>query len=411
MVSNAPIIYEVFPRNHTEEGTFRALMEDLPRIAGLGADYLWLMPVHPIGEEGRKGSLGSPYAISDYRSINPELGTLDDFVALVKRAHALGLRVMIDVVYNHTSRDSLLLREHPEWFFTEEGKPSRKVADWSDVYDLDYSNRALWDYQIETLKFWARYVDGFRCDVAPLVPLEFWKRARAEVAKMKKDFLWLAETVHPSFVRWLRSRGFLAHSDAEMYMAFDITYDYDGREVLERYLRGERSLRSYVDYLNLQDALYPAGYSKLRFLENHDTPRAAWLFGDGPRLRNWTAFTFMLKGALLIYAGQEYAIKKAPSLFDRDPVPWEESDPEFFEFSKSLVRLRKSLECKNQRIYMPFEGVVVVECENATGVFNLEGKVGSVELDVRGKDALTGRRVESRNGRIELDFEPVIILR
>ncbi|WP_048148786.1 alpha-amylase family glycosyl hydrolase [Palaeococcus ferrophilus] len=411
MVSRPPVIYEVFPRNHTEEGTFRALMDDLPRIKALGADYVWLMPIHPIGEEGRKGTLGSPYAIRDYRSVNPELGTMDDFVALVERAHSLGLKVMIDVVYNHTSRDSLLLREHPEWFLTEDGKPSRKVPDWSDVYDLDYTNEELWDYQIETLKFWARYVDGFRCDVAPLVPLEFWKRARAEVARVNPNVIWLAETVHPSFVRWLRGRGFRAHSDPEMHEAFDVTYDYDGREVLEAYLRGERPLRSYIDYLNLQEALYPAHYVKLRFLENHDTLRAARLFGDGERLRNWTAFTFMLKGAPLIYAGQEYAIKSAPSLFKREPVPWEEGDREFLEFFKRLLDTVKSVRCENQRVHMPVEGVAVVECGNAVGVFNLEGKIGSVELDVRGRDALSGRRVESRNGRMELDFEPVIVLR
>lgn len=411
MLSRPPVIYEVFPRNHTEEGTLRALMDDLPRIKALGADYVWLMPIHPIGEEGRKGTLGSPYSIKDYRSVNPELGTMDDFIAFVERAHSLGLKVMIDVVYNHTSRDSLLLREHPEWFFTEEGKPSRKVPDWSDVYDLDYANEGLWEYQIETLKFWAHYVDGFRCDVAPLVPLEFWKRARAEVAKVNPYIIWLAETVHPSFVRWLRGRGFRAHSDPEMYAAFDITYDYDGREVLEAYLRGERPLRSYIDYLNLQEALYPEHYVKLRFLENHDTPRAARLFWEDARLRNWTAFTFMLKGAPLIYAGQEYAIKSAPSLFEREPVPWEEGNGEFFQFFRRLIDTVKSIRCGNQRVHMPVEGVAVVECGNATGVFNLEGKIGSIELNIRGRNALSGKRVESRNGRMELDFEPVIVLR
>lgn len=411
MNTGFPIIYEVFPRNHTEEGTLRALSEDLPRIKALGADYIWLMPIYPIGEEGRKGTLGSPYSIKDYRAVNPELGTFEDFLSFVERAHSLGLKVMLDIVFNHTSRDSVLLRGHPEWFYTEDGKLSRKVPDWSDVYDLDYSNRDLWEYQIETLKFWARYVDGFRCDVAPLVPIEFWERARAEVQRIKRDFLWLAETVHPSFVRWLRSRGFRVHSDPEMYRAFDITYDYDGREVLEAYLRGERPLQSYVDYLNMQEALYPAGYIKLRFLENHDTPRAAWLFRDGVKLRNWTAFTFMLKGALLIYAGQEYAISHAPSLFEKDPVRWEEGDEGFFKFFRKLVEIRKRLLCRNPQITAPLDGVVVVECENAVGIFNLEGKVGSIPLEVSGRDAISGREVRSTSGRLELGFEPVIVFR
>ena len=403
------VIYEVFPRNHTEEGTLRALAEDLERIKSLGVDFVWLMPIYPIGEEGRKGSLGSPYAIRDYRAINPELGTLEDFKEFVEKAHKLGLKVMIDIVYNHTSRDSKLLEEHPEWFYTVDGKPSRKVPDWSDVYDLDYSNKELWKYQIETLKFWARYVDGFRCDVAPLVPLEFWETAKKEVAEVNPNLIWLAETVHPSFVRWLRERGFRVHSDVEMHRVFEITYDYDGREVLERYLQGERTLSSYVDYLYVQDTLYPVDYVKLRFLENHDLPRAAKIFRDELRLKNWTAFTFMLKGATLIYAGQEYAIEKQPSLFEKDPIPWEEGNEEFSAFIKKLIEIKKSIDCNSQRVYLTKEGVAVVECKNAVGIFNLEGKIGEIEIEVKGIDLLTGRKVESKDGKIEVPFEPIII--
>ncbi|ASJ00148.1 alpha-amylase [Thermococcus gorgonarius] len=405
------VIYEVFPRNHTEEGTLKALTEDLPRIKSLGVDYVWLMPIYPIGEEGRKGTLGSPYAIKDYRSINPELGTFEDFKALVGKAHSLGLKVMIDIVYNHASRDSILFQDHPEWFYTENGSPSRKVPDWSDVYNLDYSKPELWDYQIETLKFWARYVDGFRCDVAPLVPLEFWKRAKAEVSKVNPNILWLAETVHPSFVRWLRARGFAVHSDPEMHAVFHLTYDYDGREILEAYLRGEKSLESYADYLNVQEALYPAEYAKLRFLENHDTPRAASIFRDEFRLRNWTALAFMLKGATLVYAGQEYAIKEAPNLFEKDPILWETGDEEFLRFFKRLISIKKALKCENQRVRALKDGVLVVECDNATGIFNVEGKIGEIELEISGKNLLTGEAVRSRNGKLELGFEPLIVLR
>ncbi|AIF70199.1 hypothetical protein PAP_09095 [Palaeococcus pacificus DY20341] len=405
------VIYEVFPRNHTEEGTLKALSNDLERIKNLGVDYIWLMPIYPIGEEGRKGTYGSPYAIKDYRSINPELGSFDDFKAFVDKAHSMGLKVMIDIVYNHTSRDSILLKEHPEWFLHEKGRPSRKVPEWSDIYDLDYSKKELWEYQIETLKFWARYVDGFRCDVAPLVPLEFWKRAKEEVAKVKKNVVWLAETVHPSFVKWLRDRGFKCHSDPEMHQAFEITYDYDGRERLEAYLRGEKSLSHYIDYLYIQDTLYPAEYVKLRFLENHDIPRAASLFKDELRLKNWTAFTFMLKGAMLIYAGQEYAIEKQPSLFERDPVDWESGDERFSKFIKQLITVKKRLECDKQRVYLAKEGVAVVECSNAVGIFNLEGKVGNIKLEVKGKDLLSGKRVKSKKGTLEIGFEPLIILR
>lgn len=392
------VIYEVFPRNHSEEGNLKGVIRDLERIKSIGADYIWLMPIHPVGEEGRKGRLGSPYSIKDYRSIDPELGTFDDFKALVDRAHSLGLKVMMDVVYNHTSRDSVLLKEHPEWFLQE-----RKVPEWSDIYDLDYSKKELWEYQIETLKFWARYVDGFRCDVAPLVPLEFWRRAKEEVAKIKEGFLWMAETVHPSFLKWLRERGFVAHSDPEMHRVFEITYDYDGREWLEAYLKGESALRDYINYLNIQEALYPKNHVKLRFLENHDTPRAAAIFKDEHRLRNWTAFTFMLKGALLIYAGQEYAISKQPSLFDRDPIPWHEGSEEFLSFTRKLLEIRKRIRCSRQRIHLAKEGVVIVECENATGIFNLEGKIGEIKIEAK----VRGRVVKKR---IDLEETPSIIL-
>ena len=187
------VIYSVFVRNHTPEGTFRAVIPDLPRIRALGTDIVWLLPIHPIGEKARKGTLGSPYANRDYRSVNPEYGTREDFLALADAVHAQGMKLMIDVVYNHTSPDSVLWETHPEFFYKKpDGQPGNHVGDWTDIIDLDYSVPALWDYQIETLKSWARIVDGFRCDVASFVPVEFWLRARREIAAFKPDFLWLA---------------------------------------------------------------------------------------------------------------------------------------------------------------------------------------------------------------------------
>ena len=167
------VIYSVYLRAHSEEGTFLSLIPDLDRIRALGADILWLLPIHPIGEVGKKGSLGCPYANRDYRSVNPAYGTLEDFRRLVDEIHGRGMKCIIDVVYNHTSPDSVLYRTHPEFFYHgPDGKPGNKIGDWADVIDLDYSVPALWDYQIESLCFWAGIVDGFRCDVASLVPLD-----------------------------------------------------------------------------------------------------------------------------------------------------------------------------------------------------------------------------------------------
>lgn len=212
------MIYSVFVRNYSSEGTFEKVREDLPRIRSLGADIIWLMPIHPIGKSNRKGSMGSPYAIRDYRAINPEYGTLEDFQALVDSIHALGMKVIIDVVYNHTSPDSWLRENHPEWFYHKpDGSFGNHVGEWTDIIDLDYNQRGLWEYQIETLKMWAKTVDGFRCDVAPLVPLDFWREAREQVEAIRPGCLWLAESIEPGFVRFIRSMGLTAASDSEIW--------------------------------------------------------------------------------------------------------------------------------------------------------------------------------------------------
>ena len=171
------MMYQIFVRNFSEEGTFAAVIPELDRIKALGTDIVWFMPIHPIGKLQRKGSLGSPYAISDYRAVNPEFGNIDDLRMVVDAIHERGMRCIIDVVYNHTSPDSVLSREHPEWFYHKpDGSFGNRVGDWSDIIDLDYSSRGLWEYQAETLKYWATIVDGFRCDVASLIPLEFCPR-------------------------------------------------------------------------------------------------------------------------------------------------------------------------------------------------------------------------------------------
>ena len=177
------VIYSVYVRNHTNDGTFNAVAEDLDRIKSLGTDIIWFMPIHPIGVKNKKGSLGCPYANKDYRTTNPEYGTMDDFKSLVEKIHAKGMKCIIDVVYNHTSPDSNLSVEHPEFFYRKpDGNFGNKVGDWSDIIDLDYSNKELWQYQIDSLVMWAKIVDGFRCDVASFVPVEFWKQARENIA-------------------------------------------------------------------------------------------------------------------------------------------------------------------------------------------------------------------------------------
>ncbi|MFR6086942.1 MAG: alpha-amylase family glycosyl hydrolase [Oscillospiraceae bacterium] len=178
------VIYSVFVRNHTKEGTFQALEGDLDRLAALGTDIIWLMPIHPIGGGTARGRW-RPHAIRDFRASIRSTARWG-LHASGGEIHKRGMKCIIDVVYNHTSPDSILATGHPEFFLRDEaGNPTRKVADWSDVVDLDYSNRELWKYQIETLKIWAEIVDGFRCDVASAVPLAFWREAREQVERVR----------------------------------------------------------------------------------------------------------------------------------------------------------------------------------------------------------------------------------
>ena len=411
------VIYSIFVRNHTQEGTFEGVRRDLPRIRELGADVIWLLPVHPIGEKARTGVLGSPYAIRDYRGVNPEYGTLDDFRRLMDEAHRLGMKCIIDVVYNHTSPDSVLAEEHPEWFYhKEDGAFGNRVGDWSDIIDLDYKNRGLWAYQIETLKYWASMVDGFRCDVAPLVPLGFWREARAAVESVRPGCLWLAETVDPGFIAQLRAEGFGCLSDCQTYEAFDICYDYDIYHVFRDYLDGTVPLARYAEAVNRQEVAYPANYSKLRFLENHDQARAAFLVPDGPSLLNWTAFSFFQKGTGFIYAGQEAGCAHLPNLFYKDPVDW--TGPDRSEQFRRLCALKKHpLMTDSAYTVQALPGDVLYAVHRKgnrrlAGVFSVRGAKALVWVDVPDgwyENLFDGGRVEVKDGRVSCRGVPIII--
>ena len=335
------VIYSIYVRSHTSDGTFNAIVPDLDRIKSLGVDIIWFMPIHPCGQVNMKGSVGSPYAIQDYREVNPEYGTKDDFIRLVEEIHSRGMQCMIDVVYNHTSPDSYLVKHHPEYFYkTPEGRFGNKVADWEDVIDLDLNNPELCDYLIETLKMWAEIVDGFRCDVAPLIPLEFWQRARMEVETIRPGCIWLAETVEDTFIKLNRKQGLTALSDSEVYQEFDITYDYDAINFMRDYLESKGGLRDYISILNRQDVTYPENYVKLRFLENHDRPRAKSFIHSESDLLNWTAFLYFQKGATLIYAGQEVQSALKPSLFEIEKVDWDQKR-DISRFMKKLYGIKQ----------------------------------------------------------------------
>jgi len=411
------VLYEVYVRNHGPNGSFADVEADLPRLRAMGVDVVWFMPIHPIGKLNKKGSLGCPYSISDYREVNPEYGTRADFEHLIARAHELGLKVMIDVVYNHTSHDSILVREHPEWFHQDaRGVPVTTVPEWGDVIDLKHPNAELSRYLIETLQGWAQSgVDGFRCDVASLVPLDFWLKARRAVAEVKPGVIWLAESVHAAFVAYRRWHGLSGWSDSELYQAFDLTYDYDIWPIFQAAVQGRVPAQRYLEMLRLQNAVYPANFVKLRYVENHDQARIMRLAPGRDQALAWTAFQAFNQGALLIYAGQESAAVHTPSLFDVDKVIW--GSYELQPFLTALARLKKDpAQTRGRFVVVAHEPVVqatwYLPGQSLLGIFNTSGATGSVPVslcDGEHTDLLTGRPVRVQDGRMAIPDSAAIV--
>jgi len=413
-------IYQVFVRNHTASGTFKALIPDLDRIKELGVEIVYLLPIHPIGKKNRKGTLGSPYSIQNYREINPEYGTLADFKALIDATHEKNMKLMIDVVYNHTSRDSHLLKTHPEWFYVDKnGQFNNRVGEWWDVTDFDFfKDKGLWVELADTLRYYAELgVDGFRCDVASLVPIDFWQYARKEVAKVNKKVIWLSESVHGSFVKYIRDLGFNSWSESEIYQAFDMAYDYDVYPYMEAYLLGKRPLKDYLEAITRQDEVYPKNYIKMKNLENHDCERIAKLVQNNPaKLLNWYGFSFFQKGANMIYAGGEYSADHRPDLFDKDTVVRHE---DISEFLKKLIKIKKrpAFATGIYRVEIPtIDGVAYNTFENNqekwVGIFNVGLATGSLAVKIEDgtyRNQLTQKSVKVKNGQIELSNDPIVI--
>ena len=423
MATNTPksyrnlVIYEIYVRNHGPQGTFADVEADLERIQALGVDVIWFMPIHPIGKIARKGTLGSPYSIADYRAVNPEYGTRADFKRLIDRAHELGLRVMIDAVFNHTAHDSVLVEEHPDWFHQDEsGKPVTTVPVWSDVIDLEHPNPALVEYFVETVRGWVEFgVDGFRCDVASLLPLEFWLRARKAAAEVKPDVIWLAESVHAAFVAERRAAGLSTLSDSEVYRAFDLTYVYDIWPIWEAAVKGVVPVSRYLEMVRFQDCIYPENYVKLRYVENHDQPRIMDRASTRDQALAWTAFEAFNKGAFLIYAGQESGATHRPSLFEIDKIEW--GDYELAPFLMRLAMLKKHPALVDGQFTI-LESDPAIQAawqqpvESLYGIFNVSGGEGEVDVqlpDGTYEDLLHATEIKVRGGRIALPESAVIL--
>lgn len=413
------VMYSIYVRNYSEAGTFKAVEQDLDRIQKLGVDIIWFMPIHPVGEKAKKGQLGSPYAIKNYREINPEFGNMEDFKSVVNAIHEKGMKCIIDVVYNHTSPDSWLVENHPEFFYKKpDGTMGNRVGDWTDIVDLDYNNKELWDYQIETLKMWAAIVDGFRCDVAPLIPMEFWMKARKEIAEVNPDCIWLSESIEPEFITYLRSQNMVAHSDGEVYQAFDICYDYDIYKNFRDYIEGKCPLSTYAESVNRQEYIFPANYVKLRYLENHDQDRAKSFINSKEAMLNWIVFTYFQKGMTLLYCGQEVENEKRPDLFNKDTINWNTGNDlsdimgKLYHFKKNPILTNSMYTLKAYDDKDILVGMHTSGDKKLVGVFCF--KEGKAEVEVNLTDGiysnlLTKEQVVVTDGKVYCDGKPIII--
>ncbi|WP_127130268.1 alpha-amylase family glycosyl hydrolase [Pseudoflavitalea rhizosphaerae] len=397
-------VYEVNLRQYTPEGSFNAFASHLPRLADMGVQVLWFMPITPISLAGRKGTLGSYYACSDYLSVNPEFGTLDDFRLLVRQAHELGMKVIIDWVANHTGLDHVWTRTHPQFYKRNGAGEFYDTHGWDDVIDLNYYDQPMRRMMIEAMKFWIDEcdIDGFRCDMAHLVLRDFWQQARTALDPVKPLF-WLAET-----------------EDLHYLDVFDCCYAWRWMHATEKYFRRETDLRSLVQLLSTYENEFPEGTLPLFFTANHD--ENSWngtefeKYGDAARLL--AVFSFTWHGMPLIYSGQELPNQKRLKFFDKDEIEWTD-DVELHSFYKSLIRLHAthpailagSAACPQwlatdrndavlayTRIHQNRELLVVLNCSSSSQVIHFSSPaVNGVYMD-----AIAGKTIELHSSAIEL---------
>lgn len=323
------VIYELNVRTFSPEGTFNAVTARLPDLQKLGVTIVWLMPIHPLGQVKKKGSVGSPYAVRDYMDVNPAYGTKDDLKRLVREAHRVGLKVIIDVVANHSSWDNVLMKT-PSYYRRDASGQILSPYDWTDVAALNYANPATRTYMHGVLQYWLREfdLDGFRCDVAGEVPTDFWEEARRQLERIKPDLVMLAESHEPELLT----------------SAFDLDYGWPGYHALKDAILGVRSARAVREEWEAERRAYPRGALHLRIADNHDEKRAITFFGERAALAAF-ALVFTMDGVPLLYNGNEVGDATesfAPALFEKMPVWWQMKDrrPEFPKWFEGLIPLR-----------------------------------------------------------------------
>ena len=324
------VLYEMNVRQLTAEGTLRAAAAKLGFLRDMGIDAVWLMPVYPIGVEGRKGSLGSYYSVRDYCAVDPCLCTMEDFDAFVAEAHRLGMKVLLDWIANHTARDARWVTEKPASWYERDASGAPAVPwDWTDTAKLNYAEREVWRAQGDAMEFWVREhgVDGFRCDMAMLVPIEFWNETAQRLRRVKPDLFMLAEAEET----YLFDGG-----------AFDACYAWEMHHLMNDVAQQRVRVTSLRDYIYADRRRYPRSAMRLAFTSNHD--ENSWNGSEFARMgaarEIMAVFTFVVpRGLPLIYTGQEIGYDHSFAFFDRDPLPAYGSNP-FSEFYRRLTALR-----------------------------------------------------------------------
>ena len=337
--SDGKIIYQIFVRNHTPEGTIKGVIKDLNRIKDLGVDIIYLMPIHEIGRVNRKGKYGSPYAIKDYITISKDLGTFSDLSLLIRETHKRGMKIIMDMVFDHTSPDSVLTYNHIEYYYIEDGMPVNRIGDWDDVIDLDVERKDVQDYLIGILRtYYQLGVDGFRFDVASLLPLEFFARARIALGE---DVLFFAEDIDDGFKRYLRKIGRHYEEDEDLVPTFDLLYNYNYFPKINRFIKEKNPepLRDAIRIINKESTVHPE-ILRSNCLENHDNDRIASQLNILELINMLTMF-ISLRGCAFLYAGEEYGLKHKPELFEKDPIEWSLKSKTIYEYVKEIIELKK----------------------------------------------------------------------
>jgi len=362
----ASVIYEVNVRQFSKEGTFVEVQKALPRLKAMGVDILWLMPINPIGVKNRKGSLGSYYAVKDYKGINPEFGTLNDFKSLVNEAHNQGMRLIIDWVANHSSPDNVWLDQgHKDWYTLDSmGNVQPTIGtDWWDVADLNYDNQAMRKEMIASMKYWVQEcnIDGFRCDVAGWVPMDFWLQARKEL-----------ETVKPLFM--------LAESEgADQHQAFDMTYGWEFHHIMNKIAQGKAKPSEILTYKE-KDKEYPKNAIRMYFTSNHD--ENSWNGTEMERMGDarfvMAVLSYAMNGMPLIYNGQETSLNRRLLFFEKDQINWDKMDLVAFYSTLNALKHRNVLLAADR--YEAYEKIELLNGGTVIAIRRLSNTYPSAEV-------------------------------